>query len=113
MKWRLAHIASLARRVNVAPSLLRAIHKHRNAVVVAVAVTIITVCVCIWIVCTIVHASDVDRGDRFGLVLLHCRRRLRRRCVGSLVCLPPPRRRPPTMTMIGDAYSSSSAKQSD
>ena len=50
------HIASLARRVNVAPSHLRAICKHRNAVIVAIAVTVITVFVCVWIFCTIVHA---------------------------------------------------------
>ncbi len=88
MKWHPVHITLLARHINVAPSHLRAIHKHRNAVVIAVAVTVITIFVCIWIVCTIVHASDVNRGDRFGFVLLHCRRRLGRRCVGSLVCLP-------------------------
>ena len=30
---------------------------------------------------------DLNRGDRFGLVLLHCHRRLCCRCLGSFVCL--------------------------
>ena len=71
-----------------------------------------TVCVCVWIVCAIVHESDVDRSDCFGLVLLHCRRRLHRRCLGSFVRLLPPRCLPPKMTTIGNASFSSFSSSS-
>ena len=62
----------------------------------------------VWIADAVFRASDVDRGDRFGLVLLLFHRRHRRR-VGSFFRLPPPPLRPhPPMTTIGNVSASSS-----